>query len=74
MYGGVQHILYCVFCFVCLRLVSSFSGLSMFDCPFGFSNVFIQWVKCCSIFNLAFCEQLFDVVILLLAIALSIKT
>ena len=40
-YSGVQHILCCVFCFVCLLLVScvpygaSFSGLSIFDCLFG---------------------------------------
>ena len=28
---------YCVglFCFLCIRLVDSFSGLSIFDCPFG---------------------------------------
>jgi len=38
---------YCVvWGFFCLRLVScvsnvaSFSGLSIFDCPFGFSNVY----------------------------------
>ena len=37
-HSGVQHILCCVFCFVCLRPVScvpnvvSFSGLSIFDC------------------------------------------
>jgi len=36
VYGDVQHILCCVFvCFICFRLVASFSGLSIFDCPFG---------------------------------------
>jgi uncharacterized membrane protein len=39
-YSDVQHILSCVFvCFVFLRLcvhyVASFSGLSIFDFPFG---------------------------------------
>ena len=52
VYSGVRHILWCVFCFVCLRrvsyvpnvvsfsglsiLVASFSGLSIRDCSFGF--------------------------------------
>jgi hypothetical protein len=46
-YSAVQHTLRCVFCFVCLRLVScvpnlaSFSGLPILDCPFGFSNVYL---------------------------------
>ena len=37
-HNGVQHILFCVFCFVCLRPVSfvhnvaSVSGLSIIDC------------------------------------------
>jgi len=31
------HIVLCL-CFVCLRLVVSFSGLSIFDCPLVFSN------------------------------------
>jgi len=41
-HSGVQHILCCGFRFVSLRLVScvpsvtSFSGLSIFSCPFGF--------------------------------------
>ena len=30
--AGVQQ----VFCCVCLRLVASFSELSILDCPFGF--------------------------------------
>ena len=40
--GGIRHILRCVFCFVCLRLVFcvpnvvSFSGLSILDCHFCF--------------------------------------
>jgi hypothetical protein len=37
VYGGVQHILCCVFCLVvfvlCTNYVSCFSGLSIFDCP-----------------------------------------
>ena len=39
--SGVQHILCCDFCFVFRRLMScvpnvaSFSGLSIFDCPFS---------------------------------------
>ena len=32
-YSGVQHILSCVFGFLCL--VASFSGLSIFNWPFG---------------------------------------
>jgi len=46
VYGGVQHILCSVFCFVCLRLascvanVASFSELSIRDCPFSFSNIY----------------------------------
>ena len=44
VYSGVQHTLCCVFCFVCLCLVScvpnvaSFYGLSTSDCPFGISQ------------------------------------
>jgi hypothetical protein len=30
------------FCFVCFRLVASFSGLSIFDCPSEFSNVYFK--------------------------------
>ena len=51
VYSGVQHILCCVFCFVCLRLelcisnVASFSGLSILDYPFGFSNVYLDSLK-----------------------------
>jgi uncharacterized membrane protein len=38
--GGVQHILCCVVFLVCfssscVSYVDSFSGLSIFDCPFG---------------------------------------
>jgi hypothetical protein len=33
VYGGVQHILRCVFCFVCLRLVYPMLPVSL-DCPF----------------------------------------
>ena len=46
VYGGVQHIVCSVFCFVCLRLascvanVASFSGMSIRDCPFSFSNIY----------------------------------
>ena len=71
VYGGVQHILCCVFCFFGLRLVfcvwwctthialrflfclsssyvpnvASFSGLSILDCPFGFSNAYWKQMK-----------------------------
>ena len=34
MDSGVQHILCCIFCVVFLRLVASFSGFHIFDCPF----------------------------------------
>jgi hypothetical protein len=50
VYGGIQHILCCVFCFVCLRLVScvlnvsSFSGMSIHDCPFSFYNFYCQYI------------------------------
>jgi hypothetical protein len=49
------HIVMC-FCFVCLRLVSdvpnvaSFSGLSILDYPFGFSNVYL-----CRLFHFILC-------------------
>jgi hypothetical protein len=33
--SDVKHILCCVFCFVFLRLVGSFSGLFILDFPFG---------------------------------------
>ena len=40
VYSGVQHILCCVLCLVCLLFCAanfaSFSGLSILDCPFGF--------------------------------------
>ena len=43
-YSGVQHIVLC-FCFVFRRLdvpyVATFSGLSIFECPFVFSNVYL---------------------------------
>ena len=45
-YCGVQHILCCILCFVCLPLVScvpnvaSLSGLCILNCLFGFSNVY----------------------------------
>jgi hypothetical protein len=48
LYSGVQHILCCVFYFVCLHPVScvpnvaSFSGFSILDCPFGFSNFYVS--------------------------------
>jgi hypothetical protein len=32
-YSGVHHILFCVFCFACLRLVCSILSVSL-DCPF----------------------------------------
>ena len=41
VYSGVQHILFCVFVLFVIRLVywvhylGSFSGLYIFDCPFG---------------------------------------
>jgi hypothetical protein len=38
VYGGVQHILcYLLLCLSssCVAYVSNFSGLSIFDCPFG---------------------------------------
>jgi len=39
-YSSVQHILWCVYVMFCLSpscvpYVASFSGLSIFDCPFG---------------------------------------
>jgi hypothetical protein len=34
-YSGVQHILCCVYVLFFLVYVPSFSGLSIFDCPFG---------------------------------------
>jgi hypothetical protein len=43
VYNGVRHIL----CFLlslsssCVVNVASFSGLSIFDCPFNFSNVYL---------------------------------
>ena len=45
-YSGVQHILCCVFCFVCLRLVYPMLPVSL-DCPLlidpsVFSNVYYQ--------------------------------
>jgi hypothetical protein len=50
---GLCIILCWVFCFVCLRLVSScapnidsFLGFSILDCPFGFSNVYFQSQTC----------------------------
>ena len=48
VYIDVQHILCCVVCFVCLRLVSfvpyvaGFSGLSILDFTFAFSSVHLQ--------------------------------
>jgi len=45
--SSVQHILCCIFCFVlgvsssCVPYVASFSGLSIFDCPSIFSNVYL---------------------------------
>jgi hypothetical protein len=50
VYSGVQHILRC-FCFVFLRLVypmlpvSSFYGLSNFDCPSAFYNVYLNMLN-----------------------------
>jgi len=41
VYSGVQHIVCCVFCFVCLRLCCSFSGLSILISPSVFSNVYL---------------------------------
>jgi hypothetical protein len=35
VHGGVQHILYCAFVLFFFVYVASFSGLSIFDCPFG---------------------------------------
>ena len=48
VYGGVQHIL--CFYFVCLLVncvpsVASFPGLSILDCPFGFSKVYLQEMR-----------------------------
>jgi hypothetical protein len=40
--GGVQHILYCVFCFVFLRLGASFSELSFSIVHSVFSNVYLD--------------------------------
>jgi hypothetical protein len=44
-YSGVQHILCCVFCFLCLRLVYRMLPVSLY-CPFliapsVFSNVYL---------------------------------
>ena len=36
--SGVQHIL----CFVFLRRVANFHGLSIFDCPSVFSNAYLS--------------------------------
>ena len=45
-HSGVQHILCCgfgLFVFVlCLVYVASFSGLSIFECPSVFSNIYIR--------------------------------
>jgi hypothetical protein len=45
-YSGVQHILFCVFCFVFLSLVYRMLSvsLSIFDSPFGILSTFI--VEC----------------------------
>ena len=46
--GGVLHIVCCVL-FCCLRLescvpnVGNFSGLSILDCPFGFTVVYLSF-------------------------------
>jgi len=46
VHSGVKYILCCIYSFVCLRLVSfvpnvaGFSGLSMFNCVYGFFNVY----------------------------------
>jgi hypothetical protein len=46
-HSGVPHILCCVYCFLCIRLmfcvynVASFSGLSILNCPFGILLMFI---------------------------------
>jgi hypothetical protein len=48
VHGGVQHILCCIFLFFWLHLVScvtnvaSFFLLSILDCPFGFSYVYLK--------------------------------
>jgi uncharacterized membrane protein len=36
-HGGVHHILCCAFVLFlsCVHYVASFSGMSIFDCPFG---------------------------------------
>jgi len=58
VYGGVQHMLCCVLCLACLRIVScvpnvaSSSGLSIVDCPFGFSNVYCKHKLCVFLLNL----------------------
>ena len=47
MHSGVQYIVCCVFLFFfssfCVPYVGSFSGLSIFDCPFGISNVWLVY-------------------------------
>ena len=45
VYSGVQHILCCVSCRLslsCITYVATFSGLSIFDCPSLFSNIFLE--------------------------------
>ena len=47
VYSGVQHILCCVFVlffFVLCTYVASFSGLSIFDCPSIFSNIYLLYI------------------------------
>ena len=39
--SDVQHILYFVVCFVCLRLVCAVLPVSLV-CPFGFSSVYLD--------------------------------
>ena len=71
VYGGVQHIL--CFYFVCLLVncvssVASFPGLSILDCPFGFSKVYLQEMRQ----TISTCSQLTDMVIYVCKVCVGI--
>ena len=49
-YSSVQHILCCLYCFVCICIVfcltnvAGFSGLSIRDCSICFANVYLKQI------------------------------
>jgi E3 ubiquitin-protein ligase DOA10 len=43
-YRGIQHILFCVSCFVVLGLVANFSGLSFCIAPLVFCSIHLQYI------------------------------